>query len=198
MSGVLAAFAVLLGLPVLLLAVPLRVAFELERVETFRGALTLHWLFGLVRIRIRVPGAGATPREPEAIRARRRPARRSRRANLMAVLGQAAFRQRVYRLIRDLYGAMHLRRLRLRVRLGLGDPADTGRLWALVGPLHAAARCLRHAEVMIEPEFVEPVFEFRAQGRLLLVPLQFLVLAIGFALSPASMRAWRSLRGAHA
>ena len=84
------------------------------------------------------------------------------------------------------------------MRLGLGDPADTGRLWALVGPLNAAANNLRNAQVQIEPEFMDPLFEFRFDGRLLVVPLQLVALAIGFALSPASLRAWRTLIRGHA
>ncbi len=84
------------------------------------------------------------------------------------------------------------------MRLGLGDPADTGRLWAFLGPLNAAAQNLRNAEVRIEPEFVDPTFEFEINGRVRLVPLQFLALATAFALSPPSIRAWRTLRIKHA
>jgi hypothetical protein len=80
------------------------------------------------------------------------------------------------------------------MRLGLGDPADTGRLWAVVGPLSAAAQ-LRNAELRIEPEFADPVLELRADGRVLLVPLRFLIVAIAFALSPPTIRAWRTLAG---
>lgn len=36
--------------------------------------------------------------------------------------------------------AAHLHQFRLRMRLGLGDPADTGLLWAVVGPLNALAQ----------------------------------------------------------
>ena len=80
------------------------------------------------------------------------------------------------------------------MRLGLGDPADTGRLWAIVGPLSVAAQGIRSARVRVEPAFMEAVLEFDARGRMRLVPVQFLALAIGFALSPPSVRAWRTLR----
>jgi hypothetical protein len=79
------------------------------------------------------------------------------------------------------------------MRLGMGDPADTGRLWALLGPLNAAADNLRHAEVQIEPDFADSSLEFQFDGRLRVVPLQLVALATGFALSPASLRAWRTL-----
>lgn len=84
------------------------------------------------------------------------------------------------------------------MRLGLGDPADTGRLWAMVGPLSALVQNLRNAEVRIEPEFADPVFEFESHGRVLLIPIQFIFVIIAFALSPPSIRAWRTLKGSYA
>jgi hypothetical protein len=193
--------AIVSGLLVLLLAVPVHLAFRFQGIEALSGQITIRWLFGLVRGRIQVPGTGkaAPQREP----ARKRPARakadsRGRRSNALAVLRQTEFRRRLYRLFTDLVAAAHLRRFRLHLRLGLGDPADTGRLWSLVGPLSAVAGTLRDADVRIEPEFIDAVFEFQTEGRLLLIPLQFLVLAAAFALSPASVRAWRTWNGSHA
>jgi hypothetical protein len=200
---VLVVIAILFGLLVLLLAVPVDVAFRFEGIEAFKGQLAIRWLFGLLRFRIHLPGA-AQPRppqpkaKPEAAKVRVKPKERGGRPRILAVLRQAAFRRRAYRLVKDLVRATHPQQLRLRMRLGLGDPADTGRLWAFVGPLNALAQNLRNAEVRIEPEFMDPVFEFEAHGRFRLIPLQFLALAIAFALSPPSIRAWRTLRGSHA
>jgi hypothetical protein len=58
----------------------------------------------------------------------------------------------------------------------------------------ALATSIPGAEVRIKPEFMDPVFEFQSHGQFRLIPLQFLALVIGFALSPSSVRAWRSLR----
>lgn len=198
MDVVLVISAVLFGLLVLLHAVPIDVSFQFEGIEAFKGRITIRWLFGLVRFRILLPAAAKPPSEPDAAWARVKPGERGARDNMLAVLRQAAFRRRVYRLVKDLVRAAHLQQLRLRMRLGLGDPADTGCLWAFVGPLNALAQNLRNAEVQIEPEFMDPVFEFQAHGRVLLVPLQFLGLVIAFALSPPSIRAWRTLKGSHA
>lgn len=118
--------------------------------------------------------------------------------DVLAVLRQADFRRRVYRLIKDAFKAANLRELGFQMRLGLGDPADTGRLWAFVGPLNVAAQNVRNASISIEPEFMDAVIEFDTHGRFRFVPLQFLVLAVGFALSPPSRRAWRTLRGGNA
>ena len=191
--------AVLFGLVLLLLAVPVDVAFQFQGIEMFQGQIKIHWLFGLVRFHFHVP-AVSVPQlpEPETAKLRVKPEERSGRANFFAALRQAPFRRRVYRFSKDFVRAIHLHQLRIRMRLGLGDPADTGCLWAIVGPLNAAAQNLRNAEVRIEPEFMEPIFEFEAHGRFLLIPLHFLALAVAFALSPPSIRAWRTLRGSHA
>ncbi|MDH5538462.1 MAG: DUF2953 domain-containing protein [Rhizobacter sp.] len=186
--------------PLLLLAVPLHVTLRFEGIEAFGGELELRWLFGLVRFRVQIPGEGKKATAAGAIvsKAREQPRPGGGGAHVLAALRQAAFRSRLYRLVNDLVAAVHPRELRLRVRLGLGDPADTGRLWALLGPLNAAAQDLSDAQVRIEPEFIDAVLEFQAHGRLLLVPLQILALAAGFALSPASIRAWRALRSGDA
>ena len=200
--------AVLLGLLVALLAVPVSVAFRVEGVEPFNAQFGIGWLFGLLGFRIRLPRASRRKPPAEATVAgctrrcteRRTTERTKRRKNggALGVLRQAEFRGRIFRLLADLLRAAHVHELRLRMRLGLGDPADTGRLWAIVGPLSAIARNLRNADVRIEPEFVDPAFEFRADGRLLLIPLQIVALVLAFVASPASVRAWRSLKGGDA
>lgn len=195
---VIAAFGALLAL----LAVPVDVAFRAEGIEPLRGQVAIRWLFGAARLNVPIPGRGKTDEttqaQPRSGKARAKAARRRGRGNVVAVLRQAAFRRRVYRLLRSLIAAAHVHELRLRLRLGLGDPADTGQLWALLGPLAAIARNLRNADVRIEPEFIDAVCEFRAEGRARLVPLQYLALAIGFVLSPVSIRAWRTLRSRYA
>jgi len=192
----------LLTLLVLLLAVPVDLALQIERKETFKGQISIRWLFGLVRFRIPVPSdvkrpaRSGTSKRPNEARARR--GKRGSRSDVLVIFRQTAFRQRVYRFVKDLLRAARLRQLRLSMRLGLGDPADTGCLWALVGPLNAAGQNLRNAKVLIEPEFMDSVCEFQAHARMHLIPLQLLALAIAFALSPPTIHAWRTLSGSRA
>ena len=192
----------ILALVLLLLVVPIDLAFRIERIEGFHGQVSVTWLFGVVRFRIPIPGPANRQPQVKATQqpTKQRPKRKKRRArpNFVAVLRQAEFRQRAYRFARDLIQAVHLQKFRLLMRLGLGDPADTGHLWALVGPLSAMAQRLRSADVRIEPEFMDSVLEVQADGQLRLIPLQFLALTIAFVLSPPSIRAWRTLSGSHA
>jgi hypothetical protein len=199
-------FAIVIGVVLallLLLALPVQVAFRIQGLEAFKAQVSLRCLFGLLSFGMQLPAAHPSPRRPRRARQGTVPQAADRkpgpgRANrVLAVFRRAAFRQRVLRLAKSLVAATQLRQLRLRLRLGLGDPADTGRLWALMGPVSVWAQGLRDAQVQIEPEFMDTVLEFQAQGRVRLVPLQLLALAAAFALSPQTWGAWRAYKGHH-
>ncbi|MBA4176257.1 MAG: hypothetical protein C0505_06820 [Leptothrix sp. (in: Bacteria)] len=197
MMAALAVLGAVLGLLLLLLAVPVGVEFRLRRVGAFDARVTIRWLFGLVRLRAGWPMPAAGARRPAPAR-RAKPGHgpRGSPGRALRLFGDAAFRRRVVRLVRDLVAAARLRDLSLHARLGLGDPADTGRLWALIGPLNAAAQGLARCELRVEPDFGDPVFEFDARGAALLVPLRLLALGVAFVLSPATLRAWRAVGAA--
>lgn len=186
----LVAVAVILGLLALLLAVPVNVAFELSGIEPLSGQVRIRALLGLMQFRIPIPVAQEALAPSVSRRSR---SRGGGGPSALDALRQAAFRQRVYRLVRDLFAAAHLHQFRLRMRLGLGDPADTGQLWAFMGPLNAVAQDMPNVDLGIEPDFMEPVCDFELHGRLMLIPLQLLALGMAFALSPTSIRAWRTL-----
>ncbi len=188
--------AILLLLLLVLLTVPISVAFRMDRIKEINGHVIFHWLFGLVRLRIGIPGAiKAVPRHKK--KPRENTKKRWQGGNVrvvIALLKQSAFRRRVIRFIKDLLCAAHARDLYVRLRIGLGDPADTGRLWGLLGPVAGIATNLRFAEVLIEPEFLAPALEVETHGEFRLIPLQFIALAAAFVVSPGTLRAWLTLR----
>ena len=65
------------------------------------------------------------------------------------------------------------------------DPADTGRLWAVIGPLAGLLRNFKTVDAYIEPEFMEPLLEIETHGRFRLVPIEFIYLLVRFLLSLA-------------
>lgn len=201
MGPILLGSASLLALLIALLAVPIEFLFKIERIKPIYGQVNVRWLFGLVRFSIDIPG---TPL-PNKTKAKRKPAagkqadtRKAKpaSANFFAVLKQSTFRRRLFQFIKDLLRATHLHELTLLCRIGLGDPADTGQLWAVLGPIAALSANMRGAAVRIEPAFMEQIFEVQSHGRFRLIPLEFIALTIAFVLSPPSLRAWRLLRQA--
>jgi hypothetical protein len=183
-----------------LLAVPITVAFRIDCIKEIKGQLSFHWLFGLMRFRISIPGG--TKAEPQH---KLKPAKKVRKRKrggaargVFALLKESAFRGHAIRFIKDVLRVTHARDLYLRLRIGLGDPADTGRLWALLGPIAGIAATLRRAEVSIEPEFIDPMLEVESHGEFRLIPLQFIAMVTAFVVSPTTLCAWRTLRQSNA
>lgn len=199
MATVALTLGALLALLIAVLAVPLTVVFSVHRIEKTEGYVRFRWLFGLVRFQVRIPQADRRgPRPPSTPKTTAQTHRRRKeKANARAIaslLKQSTFRRRVVKFIRDILAATRARNLFLRLRIGLGDPADTGRLWAILGPVAGMARNIEGAAVRIEPDFVDPVFEVECRGQFRLVPIQVIALVTAFVLSPTMLRAWWRLR----
>lgn len=189
LATALAILGLLAGLAVVL-AVPLELAFQVRGLDPVQGGVMVRWMFGLLRWRVEWP-RGRAPATPAGRRERRRD-------GMAAALREPAFRQRAIRFARDLLDAVQVQDLRLRLRFGLGDPADMARLWALALPLQGMLRRLPGAHVSIEPDFTEAALDFDGGGRLRMVPLRVALLAVAFALAPSARRAWRTLGTGHA
>lgn len=202
MATIALTLGLLLTVVIALLSVPLTVIFSVQRIEQMQSHVRFRWLFGLVRFQVRIPppprttpktGAGPKRQPKKKDRLPRSRRKRADASGVLSLLKQPAFRRRIYRFLRDLLAATHARDLLLRLRIGTGDPADTGRLWAFIGPLAGMAQNLHGAKVRIEPEFMQPLFEVESHGRFRLLPIQFIALTVAFMLSPTMLRAWWSL-----
>lgn len=181
-----------------LLAVPVDIAFAARRRERLEARLTVGWLWGVVSVPV-------SSGEPEKCRRKKPPKhpRRKRRKKTSgarrawAAMRSEAFVRRLLRLPGDLLRRVHIRRLELDVRLGLDDPADTGRLWGLVGPAAALLPVPDGATVAVVPEFSEALFHLDARAEARMVPATVLGVLLTFLLSPATLRAARAaIRGA--
>lgn len=198
--AVLTAFALLLLFVIVLLAIPVTLVFQVSHRQTIQGHVTLLWAFGLVRVRIPLPGAKARPHKmkqaPDKHKHPRSQRESSKRSKPLVLIRYRPFRRRVFRLLADLWRAIQKQNVAFRIRLGLGDPADTGRLWGLIGPVAALLATLKTVSVDIEPEFMEAMFELDGCGTVRIVPLQIIVLVIAFFLSPHFWAGMRRMRQA--
>jgi len=98
------------------------------------------------------------------------------------------------RFVREVWRAFRKRDLQLHIRVGLGDPADTGQLWAMFGPLSGLLSTLEDASVELEPDFVDAVFELDSRGKVSVIPLRLIYLVLGLLLSPPFWRGMRRMR----
>lgn len=169
---------------VLLLALPVELSFRLRRVQgqsTMQGRVRA--LGGLVRLPVARSDAprrkAPTRRSPD--RPRRGP------VPVPALLRERDLFARLGRLLRRLLHRIRIDELELRARLGLGDPADTGRAWAVVGPVAALLVALPCARVRIDPDFTAEVLEVDGSGRVRVVPLAVIAVLLAFAFAPANL-----------
>lgn len=191
------ATAIVLLVLLALLAVPVTLNYELSWRQTLHGEARLEWLFGLARVRLQPQGkasARKTKTSAGEARPRAKPARK--KSKPLAALRQKTFRQRTLRFGRDIWRACRKRDLYLRIRVGLGDPAETGQLWALCGPLSGWLASIEGASIALEPEFVDAVFELDSSGKISVIPLQLLYLVLGLLCSPPFWRGMQRMRGA--
>lgn len=172
-----------------LLAIPMDVVFSLRRREGERtGSCRIDWLFGAVRLRV-LPRSRSCDVAREAGKRDRGYGGAGR---ALAMLQNAGFAQCFLRMIRNLLRRIRIRDLALEIRLGLDDPADTGRLWGAVGPLAALLAPLPAARVSIEPDFGGEAFEIEGRGHVRVIPIQLLAVIARFLLAPATRRALAS------
>lgn len=188
--------AILLVLIVALLAIPVTVTYQLAWHQTFSADVRLAWAFGLVHADLSPGGATDANGEDEAAREKsdRKGKPKSRTGNVMAVIRDREVRGRITRFVLDLWRAIRKQNVRLHVRLGLGDPADTGQLWGLLGPVSGAVARLRDVRIAIEPDFLDSTLDVTSSGTVRMIPLRILTIVFGLVLSPSIWRGWKLMR----
>ena len=188
--------AIFLSLIVVLLAMPVTLTYRLSWKETLTASCRLNWAFGLVRADVSPGSAKPGPGKTETLRSKaaRRGKSQSRKNNVIAAIRQPRFRRRILRFVSDLWRAIHKKNVRLLVRLGLGDPADTGRLWALLGPLSGMFARFRDIRFAVEPDFLDATLEVDSSGTIRMIPLQVAIILLGLLFSPPVWRGVLAMR----
>lgn len=180
----------------LLLAVPVTLKFQVAWPQTSGNDVEWGWAFGLVRVR---SGAShAVPTTPvddmPQLEDRHAEPSRPKSAAFVSVIRLHDFRRRIFRFVCDLWRLVHKKNVRLHIRLGLGDPADTGQLWIVAGPLAGLLATLQEPAISIEPQFGDAAFELDSAGTVRIIPLQFIYLSIALLLSPSIWRGVMQMR----
>lgn len=192
------AAAVLLGLLALLVGL-LSLPVDLEVARRGRGLPTtvrVDWLGGRVS-REFAPGAEEPSPEEEVEEEEGEEERPGRRgpgpARALAALRTPGLPSAVGRLLSRLGSAVRLRLAAATVRLS--DPADTGRLWGMVGPGVAVLPAAWRTRLDLRPDFSPGKRTVTGRLTARLVPLRLVGAVAAFVLSPSVLRAgWRAAR----
>ena len=179
----------------LLLAVPVDIEFDAAWPDTRNNRIDGRWGFGALSFRL--DGATAEPKASQPRQAASERARAGKKGSVrvLRALRQRPFRRRLLRFARSLWRAVHKRDVDVSIRIGTGDPAETGQLWGVFGPLSAWLRTSSGCRATIEPDFVAAIARVHGRGRVTIFPLQVLLLASGLMVSPAI---WRGIAGRYA
>ncbi len=187
---------IFLLLCIALLAVPVTLTYRVSWQRGFQGDARLLWLFGLVRVQLpsHEPPSAVQENKTRTLTVGRSVHSSRDSQDVLRLVGDPLLRRRIFRFIRDTWHAIHKRNVSVNVCIGLGDPADTGQLWAIVGPLAGFLSTAREAAVGIDPDFLDTTFELDSCGNIRLVPLQMVWLTAGLLLSPPVWKGIKHLR----
>ena len=186
----LASLAVIL---IFVLCVPLDMTLHADVYGKPKLRLKLSWLFGLVSKEVT---RGKEPKEKKKlVKEKRKPREGKRRLrNILEILRTRGLLSQLKRLLRDVLSRLKTRDLIADFRVGLGDPADTGLLFALIGPATFWLNSSLSHQIRVQPSFEgEGVFEGYSHGVVRLRPIQLVIPFLRFAFSLATIRVAKRL-----
>ena len=168
-------------LVILALSIPVEMVFDLQTRGEAKSRIRVGWLFGLVW--------------KEIGRGKKKPKRKKKRSlkPFLSLLRTKGLSGRLLKLARQILSRLKVRELDADLRVGLDDPADTGMLCSVMWPALAYLNSSGPVKMRIEPSFAEPALEASMHGRIRLVPIEMVGLLLCFVLSPAGLRAVRSM-----
>jgi hypothetical protein len=173
-----------------------------------RPKVRVQWLFGLIgKDLFEETGAGKEPSSEEREELGRREAQKQPAGTpkkereskgqgwssreILSIIRTRGLIGNLKRFLKGLAGAIRVKRFRMRLRMGLEDPADTGQaagyLWSMIGCLES----LYPLDVRIEPSFHEEALEGVVEGALRIWPALGVLPLLRFSLSRPMLRAGR-------
>jgi hypothetical protein len=164
----------LIAVLTLILSVPVELAFAAAVPGRPRARLKLLWLFGLVGREItgkEKPEKKPAPEKPKPVKKKKR-----RFKDIFVLLRTRGLVKQFRIFIRDLFRCFQIRDLNADIRVGLGNPDDTGMLFAVIGPSVFWLSSTFPLSVNVQPAFEDEVtFEGHARGKVRLRPIRLLI-----------------------
>ncbi|MFC1892772.1 hypothetical protein ACFLYR_01870 [Chloroflexota bacterium] len=186
---VVVALASLLLLAILALSVPLDAVLHVDIYGRPKFRMRLAWLFGLVGKE--VTGGEKRPKEKKpAVEGQPKPGKKGMGVRaIVEILRTRGLFQQVKYLLKGILRCLQIRDLGGSLQVGLGDPADTGFLFAVIGPATQYLRPSFLRELKLEPSFADGVVcEGYLDGAVRCRPIQLVPPVLRFTFSLATIR----------
>lgn len=175
------ALASLVALFLLVLSVPLDLAFRLDVHGRTRFSLKLVWLFGLVGKEL---GRRKKKAKPKKAKEKKGGARKA-----LKILRTKGLLRQIKVLVTDVFNSLSIRQLRANFRIGLDNPADTGLLFAFIGPTFVLFSPPDRYSINIRPSFEdEAILEGYMQAVVRLLPIRLVIPLLKFVFSLPTLR----------
>ena len=175
----------------LVLSIPVDLAFAFRSGGDGKTIVRVEWLFGLVgreMVGRERPEEKAAPEKPKFKKKKRR------FKDIFAIVRTKGLLKQFKVFIRDLLPCLKIKDLNADIRVGLGSPNDTGLLFAFIGPPVFWLSSTLPFRVNVQPAFEdEATFEGHAQGKVKLRPIQLFIPISRFLFSPATLRLLKNL-----
>lgn len=178
---------------VVLLLIPISLSFKFDQHRTYHNEIILHWFFDLVKVRIPLQQETLST-NANKFKQSKKTAAKNRDKIAFKLLLERRFRHRLWSFISDVWHSISKQDVKFHIKAGLDDPADTGRLWAIIGPASTAIAHVHHHAVIIEPDFINAGLEIDGRGSLSCIPLQVVFITVRLFFSPIL---WQGLRKIH-
>jgi len=186
---VLASLAVLLFF---VLCVPLYMFLHADVYGKPKVRLRFSWLFGLVSKEI--TGEKEKPEEKRrAAKGKKKHGRRDTRI-IFRILRTKGVLRRLKELLKDVFSCLKFKELVADFKIGLGNPADTALLFAIIGPATAFLGSSQLHQIRLQPSFGgDAVLEGYSHGTVRLHPIRLVPSLLKFAFSLTALRIIKAL-----
>lgn len=169
--------SIFLLLLVMLLSISISLKFEFDLDHISENKIVLSWFFGLVELRIPMQQEEAPKPKKESNKSKQKKAINTGKT-IFKVLIQKNFRQQFFNYMSDLWHSISKEDIRFYIKLGLGDPAETGKLWAIIGPTSGALSNVNQFSLVIEPDFINAGFQLNGSGAIRFTPLRIIFISL--------------------
>ncbi len=177
--------ACLIALIIILLCVPLDIAFRLECYGKADFSLHFGWFFGLVKKEVKP--AGKIEEKP----VKEKKKRKSWSGSMFTKLPVKGLLRQVKILAEDIIGRFKIRNINLDMTAGFDNPANTGYLCAVVYPV-LALYSPQNSSINFQPSFDgKNILEGYANGTLHFFPIRFIFPLVRFIFSGAVFKTIR-------
>jgi hypothetical protein len=172
----------------LVFSIPLDLSLRLDANGSIRFQSKLVWLFGLLSNRI------GRKEKKKKVKQKKVKDKKGGVNKALLFLRTKGLLKQVRVLIKDIFNSVSIRRLKANLIIGLDNPADTGLLFAYIGPASIFLNHSRKYSISIEPSFEdEAILKGYIHVVIRLIPIRVVIPLLKFLFSLPILRIVKAL-----